>query len=405
MDIGIFVTDFPYKGIFSNSDERNHIKNEQSWGGVGEVCYNLVLELAKRGHNIKVFTTSCTNRNELFTTKNIEIYRFKKCIKLENTIVSLNLFKDPLKYEIEVLHLQGTPTNPGPIAGYIYSKKKGLPFVLSYHRDPVINAGSLSRRLAVYILSKYSYRILNDAKIITATSSEYISQSVYLKNYRNKIRVVPNGINLHEYSSHFSKTEARQILGLPDDSYVVLFVGGLVEHKNPHILINAISIVSKLVPDIRLILVGKGKMLKKLKEIALKLDISANVIFAGFVDEQMKKLYYKAADIFVLPSSAEAFPMVLLEASAFELPLITSDLKCFNTIIKNGYNGLYTRTGDPKDLAEKIIHLLENEEIRKKLGKNARRIVKYFSWEKIAEEFEKIYEKSDLNDESTCNRN
>ena len=124
-----------------------------------------------------------------------------------------------------------------------------------------------------------------------------------------------------------------------------------------------------------------------------KTGVEKNVKFTGFIEEALKPLYYKAADIFCLPSvmKSEVFPIVLLEASAASLPMIVSDLDTFKCIIENGYNGLFTKREDEKDLADAVIYLLENKDIREKLGKNARKKVEDYSWERIAEETEKVY--------------
>jgi glycosyltransferase involved in cell wall biosynthesis len=89
--------------------------------------------------------------------------------------------------------------------------------------------------------------------------------------------------------------------------------------------------------------------------------------------------------------STEVFPLVLLEASASGLPMVVSDLNTFKCIVEDGYNGLFTRRGDAKSLADAIIYLLENEDLRKKMGENVRKKIENYSWGKIAEMTEKVY--------------
>jgi glycosyltransferase involved in cell wall biosynthesis len=91
--------------------------------------------------------------------------------------------------------------------------------------------------------------------------------------------------------------------------------------------------------------------------------------------------------------NTEVFPLVLLEASASGLPMVVSDLNTFKCIVTNGHNGIITKRGDPKRLADAIIYLLENEDIKKKMGENARKKVENYSWEKIAEMIEEAYER------------
>jgi glycosyltransferase involved in cell wall biosynthesis len=152
-------------------------------------------------------------------------------------------------------------------------------------------------------------------------------------------------------------------------------------------------VISK-VPDAELLVAGDGVMRDYLKALVNKLGISQHVRFVGFVEESLKPLYYKAADIFCLPSvmSTEVFPLALLEALASGLPMIVSNLNTFKCIIEDGYNGIVTKRGDSKALADAIVYLLENEDVRRKMGENARRKAEKYSWEKIAEMTEKLYE-------------
>ena len=118
-----------------------------------------------------------------------------------------------------------------------------------------------------------------------------------------------------------------------------------------------------------------------------------NINFMGFVDDNIKKLCYSAADIFVLPSRSEGFGIVLLEASAYGLPLVVSDLEVFRSVVQDGYNGLFTDREDEQDLASKIMSLLDNDDLRVKMGENAIERVQEFTWERVADETLTLYSK------------
>jgi Glycosyltransferase len=104
-------------------------------------------------------------------------------------------------------------------------------------------------------------------------------------------------------------------------------------------------------------------------------------------------LYYKAADVFCLPStmSTESFGIVNLEAMACGVPIVASKIGGIPDVVKDGENGLLVPPWDSEALADVIIYLLENEDIREKMGNIGREKVEGYSWARIAEETEKVY--------------
>ena len=113
----------------------------------------------------------------------------------------------------------------------------------------------------------------------------------------------------------------------------------------------------------------------------------------GFVEDEKKPLYYKAADIFCLPSTtmAESFGIVNLEAMAAGIPIVASDLGGIPDIVKHGENGLLAKPCNVQSLADALTYLLKNEDIRKNFGNKGREMVDNYSWDKIAKETEELY--------------
>lgn len=235
--------------------------------------------------------------------------------------------------------------------------------------------------------------MLSFADVIICPSEYYIEESRFLSKYKKKICVVPNGIDLDSYNIEFSKSRCREILNLPIDKKIILFVGNLIPYKGPDVLIKAMEKIVKICPETFLVIVGNGLMRNELLNIALKYNLMKNIRFAGYVDGNEKLLYYKASDIFVLPSTmnTEVFPIVVLEASASELAIVVSDLNTFRCIIRDGHNGIVTKKNNEIDLASKIINLIMEPKECQKLGQNARNIVNEFTWERISKTTESIY--------------
>jgi len=390
MKIGYFNTVIPYKNPLT--DEL--LTNYEGCGGVENVVYNLSIEMAERGHEVHVFSSSMDRKESLENYGNIFIYRYKKSFKIGHSPVSLNFLYKPLRLKIDLDIVHAHLGNlPAPFTGYWYAKKRKKPFIITYHGEYIGRFGDPIRRLGVALHKLYfADKLLSKADVIIVLSKYNIDESKILRKYSEKIKVIPNGINLEEFDISYSKEKCRNILNIPGDKKVILFVGNLTQIKAPHILLGAMKLITEEISNSHLFIVGDGQIQRDLKKQAKLLEIEKRVTFVGAVNDTVKKvLYYKASDVFVLPSFSECFPVVLLEASACGLPLVVSNLESLKAIVKEGYNGLFAETGDKKDLAEKIVYLFENEEVMKKFGKNSKSNVKEFSWKRIAQETEQVY--------------
>ena len=236
-------------------------------------------------------------------------------------------------------------------------------------------------------------RVLSSADVIIATTEAYANESPFLKDYKDKIVIIPNGINIEEVTTVHTQEECRNMLGLPVDAHIILFFGSLVRYKGPDILLKAFKTVKKEFPKAKLIFAGRGEMFDELSNQALKLDLVNDVIFTGFVEEDKKPLYFKAADIFCLPSTtmAESFGIVNLEAMASGIPIVASNLGGIPDIVKHGVNGLLAEPGNDQNLADNLLYLLKDEDMRKRFGDQGKKLVGNFSWDEIAMKTEQLY--------------
>jgi glycosyltransferase involved in cell wall biosynthesis len=359
--------------------------------GAGRVAYNLCRKLAEKGHSIQVFVPFSRDLVENHGNLIVHFYRSIFTIGIMN--ISWRLFFDPLNYSIDIVHIHNdTPISM--IAGLRCAREKGKPLVVTWHGDWIESYGGVIRRIGVYLSNKYLVnKVLSKARAIITPSKYYVEESRFLKRYRTKLIEIPNGINLEIFNIPYSKDECRKMLGLVDAKEIILYLSALYPLKGPQVLLKAVPEIVRAHKDTFLVFVGGGEV-DKYKTLSKELGVQNYVKFTGYVEERLKPLYYKASDIFVLPSikSFEVFPLVLLEASASGLPMVVSDLNTFKCIIEDGYNGVVTKKDDPKAFTDAIVYLLENKDVRKKMGENARKRVENYSWEKIAEMTEKVYE-------------
>ena len=390
MRIGYFYTNFPYEDKIGESD----YSKKYPHGGTEIAAYNLAIAMAQKGHKVSVFTSSIDSKDSIEERANMIVYRYGTNFRIETANVSFNLFRKPLIQKVDIVHAHFS-TPPGELAGLRYAKKKKIPFVLTYHGDAQKDFGTFIRQMGVSLYNKHFLdNVLSYADVIISPSEYYISESRFLGKYRDKIVVIPNGINLEEFMISYSKGECREKLNLPAQDRMILFLGGLTPYKGPDVLVRAMAKIIKYIPDARLVLVGSGKMKNVLEELARKIGVNDHMEFAGFVTENAKPLYYRAADVFVLPSTMnkEIFGIVNLEAMACGVPIVASKIGGVPDVVKDGENGLLAPPRDSEALADAIIYLLENEEVRSKMGKNGRKKVEDYSWDKIADMTERLYE-------------
>lgn len=388
MKVGYFTARFPYK----NPVTGEVIKVSHD-GGVENVTYNLAVQMIKKGHEVIVFTTSADSKNYVEDYGKIKIYRFGKKFKIGQAPISLDLLYKPLafKAELDIIHSQ-LGNLPAPIGACFYSIIKKKKLITTYHEDYVGGFGSILRRFGVFMFDfLIADCLLYFSDAVLTPSEYYIQKSKHLRRISCKVKPIHNGINLDDLSISYTKEEARNRLNLPISKKIILFVGSLTPRKAPDVLLKAMCGVIQKVSNAYLVFVGDGMIREDLEKLAHDLNINQSVRFTGFIPDDLKLLYYKASDLFVLPSFSEGFGIVLLEASAFGLPLVVSNLEVFNTVVKDGYNGLFTKKGDERDLESKITFLLQNDDIRLKMGANGRQYVTSFSWEHVADMTENIY--------------
>ena len=173
----------------------------------------------------------------------------------------------------------------------------------------------------------------------------------------------------------------------------VLYVGRLDIGKGVEELIKAAQVVVQSCPDpdLRFVLVGKGPLLSRLRNLVTKSGLEQQVEFRGYLGadkrDELIELYHQAS-VFVLPSHHEGMPTVLLEAMATGTASISTAVGGALEVIIDGENGLLVPPRDPDALADAIVRLVTEPELGLKLGRNAHQTVEsHFSWTAISERY------------------
>lgn len=373
-------------------------------GGMEIHIRDLVNGLIERGHQVFIITSRHPKGRKKEEEGDLTIYYvdgeawyIKKWRYNRN---SLKLFKNLNNHKkFDVVHCQSFE-GYGAMGRY----RQHIPLVMTSHgtsfneiRTILEGRQKLKSFLGLPFLMKY---YLVDERVIFQRSDRVIAVSHELKedikrHYKiseEKVVVIPNGIDTNKFKP-INVNGLREKWGLTDEK-IVLTVGNLWRMKGYHLLI---KILLELLDEgnIKLFIVGSGTDLDYLKRIAQDLNVVDNVVFTEKVSDKKLVELYNLVDVFALPSMwhSEAFGLVNAEAMACGTPVIASRIGGIPTVIENYKDGILVEPGNLKELKEKILEVLRDDELAKKLALNARKkIVEGFSLDRMIENTIKVYE-------------
>ena len=260
------------------------------------------------------------------------------------------------------------------------------PLVISLHGSDVFLAERFAPARAL------ARRAFASAGAVTACSDDLHRRSLALGASPGRIRTVPYGVDTGAFAPRPGAPEVRARLGVPQDAFLVLAVGRLVEKKGFAQLVEA----SARTGGVRVVIAGEGDLRG-----ALESQVRASgapVTLTGALPREQVAAALSAADVVVVPSvvdgagNVDGLPNVLLEAMAAGRPLVASRVAGIPQVVEDGRNGLLVPPGDARALAEALRRLLREPETRARLGEEARRTaVRELSWEVAARRFEEAY--------------
>jgi glycosyltransferase involved in cell wall biosynthesis len=204
--------------------------------------------------------------------------------------------------------------------------------------------------------------------------------------------VIRSGIELDRFGHpQIPPAEMRRQLSLPADALVVGSVTRLSPQKGPLDLIAAFSLVQRQFPDVWFIVVGDGPLRPEVENLIRQLGLTNRVILTGLRRDVPELL--AAMDVFALSSLWEGLPRVLPQAMATGLPIVCTRADGTAEAIHEGQNGFLVEPARPEQLAAQVVHLLQNAELRRKMGDYGRQLAPEFSADKMVQEIDRLYTK------------
>jgi len=293
--------------------------------------------------------------------------------------VSFSLIKILKKTEADIIHLH--LPNPFGVFCYLLSKPKGK-LLITYHSDIV------KQRVLKFFYKPLLNIILKKADKIVATSQNLVKSSLILTKHKEKIVIIPLGINPEDY------TIDEEILSEMKKQYgenFLLAIGRLVEYKGFKYLLKALPNI----PEVNLYIIGNGKLKDHLNDIIKEKNLTERVMILDSLPFEKLKAMMKLSKMFIFPSVSnnEAFGIVQLEAMYFENPVISSNLPTGVTFVnQHEKTGLVTRKRDSESIGKAINKLLNDNKLYKTISDNNREYVcNNFSEKKMVDSYLKLY--------------
>ena len=349
-------------------------------------------ELRKRGHDVRMLVLSPNNKSYFqddayyIASKPIPIYpgariSLKKHDKLIDEII---------KWQPDIVHAQSEFSSKILVNRVI--KQLHIPFVMTCHAqyEEYTKYFCPSRKLGRAVVKVMSRKIYNPARTLIAPSNK---MRMIEEGYGVKcpIEVIPTGIDLQKYQKKLSAKEKAELLAglhLRSTDKILVTVCRLAVEKNiDEILAYLPNLLKK--DNLKFVIVGDGPYRKKLEKKVAKIGLEKYVIFTGMIPADEVYKYYQLGDVFVCASTSETQGLTYVEALAAGLPLVCKKDDCLVGIIDNGING-YTFENE-KEFTNSVRTILDNESLKKKMGKKSFEKSMAFSKEEFGAKIEQLY--------------
>ncbi|MBG93112.1 MAG: glycosyl transferase family 1 [Chloroflexi bacterium] len=273
------------------------------------------------------------------------------------------------------------------LAGETLAHDWDIPHIGMFHTLAEVKLEALASEKETQVRLDTERRLIGKLdRIIAATSDEKEIMRIIYGVSEDNISVVPLGVG-PDFFEEKLQSYAREKLKFYNEDKIVLAVGRVEPLKGLDVLIRAMSYVDPEMPY-QLVIIGGDKAasveISRLKDIAMQVGIAHKVKFIGSVDHSKLPIYYRAADVVVIPSFSESFGLVAVEAMASGVPVVASNVGGLALTVEHGRAGFLIPPGSSDQFGEKINLLLNDPKLRSDFGKIGVENMRSYSWDAVA---------------------
>jgi len=360
-------------------------------GGKEKRLFEVTTRLAKKGHDINLYCMKWWEGSRNKTENGVHLHAICKYYSLylgkRRSIVQALMFGlaclKLIKEDFDIVDVDHMPHFPLFFTKLVCLLKRKI-MIATWHE--VWGKDYWQEYLGLKgifgcIVEKLSVFMPNEIISVSNHTTNKLKSNL---KFKKKIYTIPNG-------NDFEKIQEIKSSRRKSD---VIFAGRLLNNKNVDILIKSVQLIKEKIPKIKCLIIGDGPEKKNLEVLTQKLNLEKNIKFLGFL-ENHDDVYaiMKSSKVFVLPSTREGFGIVVIEANACGIPVITIDHKdnAARDLIEEGKNGFVCQL-DENEIAKKIIRILKNNSSLE-MQKLCMDLAKKYDWDKIVDEIEGVYSK------------
>ena len=362
-------------------------------GGAGRATYNIAKELALLGHQVDVLTSKLPDhpeQEEISGFRVFRVYSWRKGIHdcgfrgaLSYVIFAVpRLFFLVRNENYDVLHyFFSLPTG---FLSLLPGRHTRIPYVVSL-RGSDVPCYDMHNKVLQSVhrpLLPFTRRIWKKAKRVVALSKS-LKATAKKTNEHQSIAVIPNGVESEIFNQKVQSCQA-------EETFQLITISRLIERKGIQHILYALAELED--ENISLLIIGSGNYQSQLKSLCTELSLNEKVKFNGYSPRETLPEYLNLADAFILPSMAESFGMVFIEAMACGLPIVAARVGGVPDYVRSE-NGILVEPGNIGEIQAAIMRLKNDQALRRSMAKaNSDKAHRDFGWKKVAEDYLAIYQ-------------
>ena len=362
--------------------------------------------LGKKGH--KVFLLTINESPSLPEFENYLTIRhkylrffFHRFFPFTGTINSINIFLAILRlnklHQFDIIHERFGLYSYG---GILASRLLRIPHLTEIN-GPGIEEKKLFtkdippiQKLTVRMIRKFCLQFTHHIIAVSSNLKNFLIENSIVKD-PNKIAVLPNAADTQAFDKDFDIAGIKKSLGL-EGKFIIVYTGTLQVWYAIEDIISALPLILREIPNAILLIVGEGQAREKLEKLSKELKITDKVRFTGYINHSKIPEIISIADVVVAPYKEVGMPFFNSPIKIFEYlsagkPIVATKIGQIVEILQDQYTALLVEPSVVEEIANAIIRLARDEQLRSYLAKNARIEAQKYSWDKYADQLENIY--------------